>query len=123
MTINDQILEQSKQALELRLKSSSNYNLQEIKRITEINPSLIGKDKAIDKNSTEILRSLCAHSNFDKELQIEKSHRKFIGPIIFNSKKLLARLTKVILKKQLKQIENISHYQTAAVINLYKKNS
>ncbi len=121
MAMNEKILSQAKTALKQRLENSNNYNQDEIDKITKIDISLIGKDTVLDKKSTEILRSLCSHSNFDKELSVKKSHRKYIGAVIYNAKKLLARLNRVILKKQLKQIENIAHYNTAAIINLYKK--
>ena len=119
--MNDKILSQAKLALENRLKEQNNYNQNEIDKITKIDISLIGKNTILDKKSTEILRSLCAHSNFDKELSVKQSHRKYVGPVIYNAKKLLARLNRVILKKQLTQIENIAHYNTAAIINLYRE--
>ncbi len=121
--MNDKILSESKKALKNRLKNTPNYNQEEIDRIISYDTSLIGKDSILDIESTEILRRLCVHSNFDKELHVQKSHRKYIGPVIFNIKKLTARVTRVILKKQLSQIENIAHYNAAATINLYKKGS
>ena len=75
MAINEKILSQAKQALKDRLKNAKNYNQDEIDKISNIDISLIGKDTVLDKKSTEILRSLCAHSNFDKELSIKQSHR------------------------------------------------
>ena len=121
MTMNEKILKESTQALAKRLKNYNNYNQAEIDKITNLEVSLIGRETEIDEQSTEILRGLCAHSNFDEELEIKKSHRKFIGPVIYSFKKILARLTKVILKKQLKQISSIAHANTAATINLYRK--
>ena len=119
--MNEKIISLAKKALKDRLYNAKNYNQDEIDKISNIDISLIGKDTVLDKQSTEILRSLCAHSNFDKELSVKESHRKYIGPMIYTAKKLLARVNKVILKKQLTQKENIAHYNTAAVINLYRK--
>lgn len=111
----DLSLEQrAKDALSSRLKTSANYSAQEISEIAKLERKLF-PHQAIDKETTELFRRLCALSNIrllpSREIT---SHRPIVGPLIVAIKRISYPFIRVHLKGVIEALEEFCAWSVYA---------
>lgn len=112
----------AKQSFENRLKNNTGYCFDEVKSVSEFPFKLFDAGTKLDELTSVDLRRLCCSYTVNKEFLITKSHRAYVGPVIYFSKKVLAKILAPFLKTQLNQIENFNRMTVLAIVRLYKLN-
>lgn len=121
--MNDTITKKANEALNNRLKKSENYSEREIKEVSSFEHKLFSENAITNDEISKLLRNLCASSNLSKSLDIKKSHRPYIGPIIYFTKKILSRVITPFFRIQFLQIENFNRNAVLAIARLYNQKS
>ena len=111
----------AKQSFENRLSNHTNYSISEVKSVSKFPFRLFELGTKLDEESSADLRRLCCSYAINKNFNITKSHRPFIGPIIFFFKKALTKILSPLLVTQLNQIENFNRMSVLAIARLYKE--
>lgn len=79
------------------------YNPKDIEYISNLKKPIIQDSANINQARLETLRRLCQLWCVDIKISDFSSHRKFIGPIIINLKKITYPIFRLILKDFIKQ--------------------
>jgi hypothetical protein len=91
----------SEDALLRRLANSEEYTVNEIEMVKARSERLFPFDFELSEELTEDFRVLAKHTRVELTPRNLSSHRKYIGPVIVASKRILFKLLSAILKDTL----------------------
>lgn len=91
----------SEDALLRRLANSEEYTVNEIEMVSARSERLFPHDFELSEELTEDFRVLAKHTRVELTPRNLSSHRKYIGPVIVASKRILFKLLSAILKDTL----------------------
>jgi len=105
-----------KNSLKERFASSSDYNPEEVKTVSESKHSFFPEGFEIEREFSDEIRALCSASQFQKRKIKISSHRKYIGPVIVFVKKIIWKFLDSQLSSKFKEIEKFNTLSTIAQI-------